>query len=59
MEKPGAKHQKLRGELQQQILQRRSEHWQQKTVPGLTSNTGENELNCIILHSIYHIFLFN
>lgn len=61
VEKPGAKHQKLRGELQQQILQRRSELWQHKTVPGATSNTGENEIHCtthcILLNNSHFIYL--
>lgn len=62
MEKPGAKHQKLRGELQHQILQRRSELWQHKTVTCPKPNVDENKLNggvvvfCFIFYFVYCIF---
>jgi len=50
MTKPGARHQRLKGELQQQIAQRRSEEWSRRLQEQRLDNEEEGEQTALCIY---------
>jgi hypothetical protein len=50
MAKPGARHQRLKGELQQQIAQRRSEEWSRRLQEQRLDNEEEGEQTTLCIY---------
>lgn len=53
MAKPGARHQRLKGDLQQQIAQRRSEEWSRRLQEQRLDNEEEGEQTTLCVYFLY------